>query len=329
MNTNLWNVWIKYRQVTTDSRKAVKGQIFVALKGERFNGNDFALQALEQDAEAVVVDEDIPGAAKNDKLIRVDDSLKALQDLAREWRKTFSIPVIGISGSNGKTTTKELLRSVLSTTFKVHSTKGNLNNHIGVPLTLLDLEESHQISIVEMGANKPKDIQEVASFALPTAGLMTNVGFTHLDGMGSLDGVEETEGELFAFLRAHGGKGFVNEEDFRVVRQAQALLYPLTFGGPHSDFQILTQKDTESGMHLKISSKYWKNEIAFSSVMTGRHNALNILAAVSVATHFGVSAESLVAGVRDYVPSNNRSQWVEKPGKRIMLDAYNANPSSM
>ncbi len=323
----VWQNWKKSLSISTDTRKIKPGDVFFALKGDNFNGNLFAKQALESGASMVVVDE--PTDFEDNKVVQVENSLRALQSLASEWRNLYNYPVVGISGSNGKTTTKELLRSIFETRFRTLSTQGNLNNHIGVPLTLLKLHADLDVAIIELGANKPGDIQELVEIARPNFGLMTNVGYTHLDGMGSLEGVEKTEGELYHFLAKNNGLAFVNELDAGVVRQAHSVAKKITYAGPNSDFRIKEWRDSWQGMELNIESNHWELSLTIKSALNGKHNALNILAACAVANHFGLSHEEIQKGIQRYVPVNNRSQWIEQSGKKILLDAYNANPSSM
>ena len=291
--------------VTTDSRKITEGCVFVALKGENFDGNRFALQALEQGASLAVVDDAnvynaIQSAGEYSALL-VENSLLALQDLAREWRRYLGTPIIGITGTNGKTTTKELLATVLNTKFRTHYTQGNLNNSIGVPLTLLQLTKEHELAIVEMGASHPGDIKELVDVCEPNFGLITNVGKAHLQGFGSFEGVMKTKAELYDYLRAHGGFCFRNTDNPYLAQMA----------GDLKTVAYTTGKMPE-GTHL-----------------VGAYNSENIQAALCVGEYFGVSREDGLAAIRAYVPSNNRSQKTVTDKNTLIVDAYNANPTSM
>lgn len=272
--------------VTTDSRKVVAGCVFVALKGEHFDGNDFVAQAREQ------------GAAY---IISGENALAELQDLARAWRRTLDIPVIAITGTNGKTTTKELTAAVLSKRYKVCYTQGNLNNSLGVPLTLLSLTRAHEIAIIEMGASHPGDIKELVEIAEPTCGLITNVGRAHLQGFGSFEGVQRTKAELYDYLRAHGGFCFRNTDNPYLAQMA-------------GDLQTVgyTTGTMPEGTHL-----------------VGGYNAENISAARCVGKHFGISDAEAMEAIYAYVPSNNRSQFMQTERNTVVVDAYNANPTSM
>ena len=284
-----WNFLIKNREslhVTTDSRKVTPGSVFVALKGEHFDGNDFVEQARKDGAEYVICGE---------------NALQDLQDLARAWRRELGLPILGITGTNGKTTTKELCAAVLSTKYKLYYTQGNLNNQIGVPLTLLNITRAHGMAIVEMGASHPGDIKELVEIAEPNYGLITNVGKAHLQGFGSFEGVQKTKAELYDFLRAHGGFCFRNTDNPYLAQMAGDLkTVPYTTG------------TMPEGTHL-----------------VGGYNAENVSAALCVGAYFGVSHEDALVAIRAYVPSNNRSQLMQTAKNTIVVDAYNANPTSM
>ena len=291
--------------VTTDSRKITDGCVFVALKGENFDGNTFALQALQQGASLAVVDNadvynTIQATGEYSALL-VENSLIALQDLAREWRRYLGTRIIGITGTNGKTTTKELLAAVLSTKFRTHYTQGNLNNSIGVPLTLLQLTREHELAIVEMGASHPGDIKELVEVCEPNYGLITNVGKAHLQGFGSFEGVMRTKAELYDYLRAHGGFCFRNTDNPYLAQMAGNL-----------KTVAYTTGRMPEGTHL-----------------VGAYNSENIQAALCVGEYFGVSREDGLAAIRAYVPSNNRSQKTVTDKNTLIVDAYNANPTSM
>lgn len=292
--------------VSTDTRSLSEGCVFFALHGANFNGNHFALQALEMGAAYAVVDEDLPATCSQKRcfdkqLIRVDDTLKALQDLARQWRRYWGKTVIGITGTNGKTTTKELTAAVLSTKYNVLYTQGNLNNQVGVPLTLLGLRAEHNIAIIEMGASHPGDIKELVEIAEPDCGLITNVGKAHLQGFGSFEGVMQTKAELYDYLSAHGGFAFRNIDN----------PYLQTMAGD-----------------LKTVA-YHTGTMPEDTHLVGQYNAENVSAAIAVGKYFGVNEETALQAVRDYVPQNNRSQEKQTQRNTLIIDAYNANPTSM
>ncbi|MBO7458167.1 MAG: UDP-N-acetylmuramoyl-tripeptide--D-alanyl-D-alanine ligase [Paludibacteraceae bacterium] len=272
--------------VTTDSRKVVPGCVFVALKGEHFDGNDFVDQARRDGAAYVICGE---------------KALRDLQELARAWRRELGLPILGITGTNGKTTTKELCAAVLSTKYKLYYTQGNLNNQIGVPLTLLSITRAHEMAIVEMGASHPGDIKELVEIAEPNFGLITNVGRAHLEGFGSFEGVMRTKAELYDFLRAHGGFCFRNTDNPYLAQMAADLK---TVG--------YTTGTMPEGTHL-----------------VGGYNAENVSAALCVGEYFGVHHEQALQAIRAYVPSNNRSQLMQTERNTVVIDAYNANPTSM
>jgi UDP-N-acetylmuramoyl-tripeptide--D-alanyl-D-alanine ligase len=325
-NTSIEKLYELFKQssgVSTDTRKVNKNNLFIALKGANFNGNEFAEKALELGASAVIVDE--KKYATNDLIFLVDDALKTLQDLANHHRKQFEIPFIGITGSNGKTTSKELIACVLQTSFKTHFTLGNLNNHIGVPLTLLSMPADTEIAVIEMGANKIGDIEELVNIAEPTHGLITNIGKAHLEGFGSVEGIIKGKSELFDFLDANNGVIFINDssEILRNLahkfknhhRYSQTNENAFVFGKinkltPFIDFQYDEFKQNQTQL-------------------IGSYNFENILAALSIGKYFKVDAKKAIDAICHYVPSNNRSQIIEKEGLKIILDAYNANPTSM
>ena len=294
--------------VTTDSRRITPDSMFFALHGASFDGNRFAADAIAAGARYAVVDTDDPinlHPELGEKLIRVDDTLKALQELAREHRRNLAIPVISIVGSNGKTTTKELVACVLAEKFEVSATQGNLNNHIGVPLTLLAMTRATEFGVVEMGASACGEIALLASIAEPNYGIITNIGRSHLEGFGGVEGIRRGKGELFDYLAENGGRAFVPREN-----------------------EVLTEMAAErSGMAVESYS----TDIAegFRSNLEGDYNQLNIAAAVEVGTYFGVDSDRIAAAIAEYIPSNNRSQRVESGRNSLIVDCYNANPSSM
>jgi UDP-N-acetylmuramoyl-tripeptide--D-alanyl-D-alanine ligase len=304
----LYDLFRDHPRVTTDSRHIEPGGIFFALKGERFDGNRFAAESLRLGAAFAVADDpalrDDP-AAREGRLIVVDDALGTLQELAREHRRELGIPVLAVTGSNGKTTTKELLRRVLSERFTVLATGGNLNNHIGVPLTLLSLTREAEFAVVEMGASARGEIALLASIAEPNYGLITNIGRAHLDGFGGPEGVRRGKGELFDFLRDNGGRAFVAAEDATLTAMARER-EPMAV-----EYYSLALAD-DVPCHLE-----------------GEYNRANVAAAVAVGRYFGIAEERILHAVDSYVPTNNRSQRMLTERNTLILDCYNANPSSM
>ena len=307
-----WDFLIKDKDslcVSTDTRNLPAGCVFFALHGERFDGNKFAKQALEQGASLAVIDN--PEYALPEGTLLVPNTLLALQDLARAWRRELGLPIIGITGTNGKTTTKELLATVLSTKYNLHYTQGNLNNQIGVPLTLLQITRAHEIAIVEMGASHPGDIKELVDIVEPNYGLITNVGRAHLEGFGSFEGVQRTKQELYDYLVAHNGTIFRNADNPHLMRMHEnalaSRLSPLA-----SSPITYTTGTMPSGTHL-----------------VGEYNAENVSAAICVGEYFGISREQALEAIRQYVPTNNRSQSMQTANNQLIVDAYNANPTSM
>ena len=305
-----WDFLIKDKDslcVSTDTRNLPAGCVFFALHGERFDGNQFAQQALESGASLAVIDNPEVFAAysqspiAHSRILLVEDTLLALQDLARAWRRELGLPIIAITGTNGKTTTKELLATVLSTKYNIHYTQGNLNNQIGVPLTLLQITRAHEMAIVEMGASHPGDIKELVDIAEPNYGLITNVGRAHLEGFGSFEGVQQTKKELYDYLREHQGFIFRNTDNPYLAQMAGDL-----------KTVAYTTGTMPSGTNL-----------------VGEYNAENVSAAICVGEYFGISREQALEAIRQYVPTNNRSQAMQTANNHLIVDAYNANPTSM
>lgn len=340
---NIAEIYKKFKEcgsVTTDSRTLKGGEMFIALKGENFDGNKFALKALEDGAAYAVVDKESE-AAKSDVpgLIRVDDTLKTLQELAR-WHRSMTfvngkpLTVIALTGTNGKTTTKELLREVLSVKYRVTATEGNLNNSIGVPLTLLKIDENTQIAVVEMGASHPGDIAELVNVALPDYGLVTNVGKAHLSGFGSFEGVMNTKGELYDYLRRTSDKVFVNVDDPCLCRMAsdrglydnpermEPLVIP--YGLDYAGAEVIPSDVTHPFLRLRLEGGR-----ILETNLVGSYNADNVMAALAVGGYFGVPFDDAVKAIEAYVPSNSRSQLSRTDRNVLIIDAYNANPSSM
>ncbi|RRA99863.1 UDP-N-acetylmuramoyl-tripeptide--D-alanyl-D-alanine ligase [Larkinella rosea] len=306
--------------VSTDTRKITEGCLYVALKGDQFDGNLFANDALEKGARYALIDN--PALAADSRYLLVDDGLTALQELARHHRNTLTIPVIGLTGSNGKTTTKELIASVLSRKHRTYATVGNLNNHIGVPLTLLAIDHSYEIAVVEMGANHQGEIRLLCSIARPTHGLITNVGKAHLEGFGGVEGVRKGKGELFDFLAETGGTVFVNAQSetlramFGERLFREAVFYQLT-----DQYEIITENP----------AVVYKDETGqvVTTHLAGHYNFDNMAAALCIGKFFGVPAEEANEAIAGYNPTNNRSQVIQKGSNLLLMDAYNANPSSM
>lgn len=316
--------------ICTDSRKVKAGDLYFALKGERFDGNDYALSALEAGAEVVVVDSD--EVELRDGVVKVGNGLKALQDLARAHRRRMMGTVIGLTGSNGKTTTKELLYSVLSRRFRTHATQGNLNNHIGVPLTLLSMPLDTEVAIVEMGANHVGEIRELAAIAEPDLGLITNIGLAHLEGFGGPEGVKRGKRELFEFIaRRPEGRVFVHAGQPVLLEVSEGQTRTL-FGTPEHLPQATSLSDLPTDWEA-LSAFLLHTPDGTTGPhplhMDGAYNLDNALAALTIGAHLGVSWTEGLAGLASYHPTNNRSQWVVTPHNRVLLDAYNANPSSM
>ncbi len=322
---SLYEIYLQSGKVSTDTRQITPGSIFFALKGERFDGNEFALKALEAGAVVSVVDRE--GLKEQDGCFWVPDVLKALQDLARHHRRKLNIPFIGITGSNGKTTTKELIAAVLSKKYNVWFTRGNLNNHIGVPLTLLGIPPATQIAVIEMGANHVGEIAELCHIAQPDHGLITNVGKAHLEGFGSFEGVKKGKGELYAWLKEKGGEIFVDVNNQNLMEMVGD--YPWIGYGTGGEAVVkATGVSAEPLLKLLLTTSRVK-DFPIQTCLTGLYNLGNVLAAASVAHYFGVEEELVKEAVEDYVPENNRSQYFNSGKNQVLLDAYNANPSSM
>lgn len=328
----LYEIYKQYPSIQTDTRKLKKGDLFFALKGDNFNGNHFAKKAIDDGAAYAVIDEkefDIPG-----KTILVNDVLKTLQQLAKYHRQQFAtlpdgrqVPFIAITGSNGKTTTKELIHAVLSTTYKTYTTEGNLNNHIGVPLTILKIKADAEMAVIEMGANHPGEIASYCEYALPTHGIITNIGKAHLEGFGSLEGVKKAKGELFDFLRGqpHGFAFIMWDYDY-LQEMSKGISGIIKYGT--KDAHITGEvKKTEPFLEVEITQGL--SSPLIQSKLVGEYNLPNILVAVTVGETFKVPDERIKSAIENYEPTNSRSQLIEKGSNKIILDAYNANPSSM
>ncbi len=310
----IYKLYSKHYLVDTDTRSIRKNTLFFALKGENFNGNKFAEEALNKGAYYSIVDEKKYQTNKN--IILVDDVLTTLQKLATHHRNTLNIPILSLTGSNGKTTTKELINSVLSKKFNTTATKGNLNNHIGVPLTLLSMTDKTEFGIVEMGANHIKEIEFLSNIAQPNFGYITNFGKAHLEGFGSIEGVVKGKSELYEYLKSTNGKVFVNQNDEKQIKQSEGI-----HSIPFEESLTLV----EANPFVKLSYK----NIEMNSQLIGAYNYTNIAAAITIGDYFGIDKFEIKNAIENYTPTNNRSQIIEKESIKIILDAYNANPSSM
>lgn len=318
----LFEQYLKSKTVTTDTRNISKDCIFFALKGANFNGNTFAQEAINQGARLAIVDEiEFENQANN--IFLVDDALKTLQDLAKMYRNYLKIPFIGLTGSNGKTTTKELISAVLKEKFKTHYTFGNLNNHIGVPLTILSIPENTEIAVIEMGANHQKEIELLASISQPDFGYITNFGKAHLEGFGGFEGVIKGKSELYNYLKSANKIAFVNANDSIQVEKTTDIKR-ITFSDQNNaDYQIELIENKQEYLAVKYQN------LDIQSHLTGNYNFSNISCAITIGAHFGIEADLIKQGIENYYPSNNRSQIIEKDNYKIVMDAYNANPSSM
>lgn len=350
----LYDVFTRCRCVTTDSRDCPAGALFIALKGALFDGNAYAAQALKQGCAYAVIDNPQYAAEGDSRYILVGDTLSALQQLALTHRRTLRTPVIGVTGTNGKTTTKELIAAVLSKRYNVLYTQGNLNNHIGVPKTLLRLTDKHDIAVIEMGANHPGEIKTLVGIAEPDMGIITNVGRAHLEGFGSFEGVKRTKGELYDYLkdRAGGGIVFINGDDSDLLgmaderHPARCIQYGtsensrlsirgetvscdpfLTFRWQKADIRPDNQPSAGAGIPTATSCSNYSAEV--NTHLIGSYNLYNMLAAVTIGCHFGVGEQDINEALAGYVPTNNRSQMVVTEHNRLIVDAYNANPTSM
>ncbi|CAN5532776.1 UDP-N-acetylmuramoyl-tripeptide--D-alanyl-D-alanine ligase [soil metagenome] len=317
----LYQKYLETGKVSTDTRQITSGSVFFALKGPAFNANEFVLEALAKGASYAVVDEQ--KYAVNDRCILVANGLKALQDLARYHRRHLKIPFIGLTGSNGKTTSKELLNAVLSKKYKVYATRGNLNNHIGVPLTVLSVDKTHEIAVIEMGANHLEEIALLSDIADPTHGFITNLGRAHIGTFGGFENIVRGKSELFQHLLTNNGTAFINSQDPLLSNMAKRFKNPVFYPAKgdyfHCEFlgvDPFVMLQTETGEKL-------------TTQLIGAYNFENIAAALCIGKYFGVSSSDANAAVMEYVPGNMRSQVLKKGSNTILLDAYNANPSSM
>lgn len=345
---NIVEIYSRFKEcgcVTTDTRTLKGGEMFFALKGENFDGNEYAMKALELGAAYAVVNaSSAAGSSDDPRLIKVEDTLATLQELAR-WHRSMTfvdgkpLTVIALTGTNGKTTTKELIREVLSKRYRITATEGNLNNSIGVPLTLLKINSDTQIAVIEMGASHPGDIRELVNIALPNFGLITNVGKAHLLGFGSFEGVKQTKGELYDYLRRTADKIFLNVDNPHLCAMAAersmqhdserpdcSLVIPYGLGYAHA--QVLPSSPENPFLRIAVPVAEGES-VTIATNLVGSYNADNVMAAIAVGCHFGVSFDEAVGAIEAYVPSNNRSQMTRTSRNTLIVDAYNANPTSM
>ncbi len=325
--TALYNIFLQYPNVQTDSRKLKPGDLFFALKGENFDGNKFALQALGEGASFAIVDD--ASVAVNPQCILVDNVLESLQKLALHHRKTFiekAVPFLAITGSNGKTTTKELITAVLRKKHKTSATTGNLNNHIGVPLTLLSIPGDAAFAVIEMGANHQKEIESYCRIALPTHGLITNCGKAHIEGFGGEEGVRKGKGELFTFLRENNGTAFINADLHYLDKMSEGIAQRITYGSTNAQF---IGKPLITSHFLSVAIFTYGAECSIHTQLVGDYNFPNVMAAVAVGLHFGIGIDAIKEAIENYQPDNSRSQLLKRGTNTLILDAYNANPTSM
>lgn len=311
----LYEVFLQHPVITTDSRDCPKGSVFFALKGENFNGNKFAMQALERGCAYAVVDEPIDSGT-DERILTVDNVLIALQQLARHHRRVIGLPVIGITGTNGKTTTKELIAAVLRKKYNILYTQGNFNNQIGVPKTVLGLRREHELAVIEMGASHPGDIEELVNISEPNFAIITNVGRAHLQGFGSFEGVIRTKGELYDFIRQHGGKVFINTDNPNLMGISQGL-------------QLVPYSSTDRLVSCDPFLRFRWKDTEVQTNLIGAYNVDNLVAAATIGQYFGVSDKDICDALGEYVPSMGRSQFRKTERNRLVIDAYNANPTSM
>ena len=320
----LYELYLQNPSVQTDTRKLKQGDIFFALSGPNFNGNDFALKAIESGAAYAIVDAEILN--EDGRILKVDNVLESLQLLAKTHREQFDIPFIAITGSNGKTTTKELVSTVLASHYKTYTTKGNLNNHIGIPLTLLQVKEDAEMAVIEMGANHQKEIEGYCKYTEPTHGIITNCGKAHLEGFGGVEGVRKGKGELFDYLCENDGTAFIFSDYDYLQEMSKGIENIITYGTANA---FVTGKALPSETFLQVEVNDKESRKIIQTQLVGDYNLPNVLCAVAVGKHFGVPFEKIVEAIEGYQPGNSRSQMLVKRSNHIILDAYNANPTSM
>ena len=325
--SQLYNIFKQHPVVTTDSRVCPDGALFFALKGPSFNGNNYAESAIEKGCSYAVVDEWDEGKVRPEHIILVDDVLTVLQKLANYHRKTFKTPVIAITGTNGKTTTKELVAAVLSKEFKVLYTQGNLNNHIGVPLTLLSMNKEHEIAVIEMGASHPGDIKELCEIAEPNFGLITNVGVAHIEGFGSVENVVKTKTELFDYLEQNNGKVFLNNALKHALRPLNKM--DVNEYGVGNASLFVSGSIVSNYPYLDFEWRFFDNKHQVKTHLVGDYNIDNALAAITIGSFFGINSQFINDALESYIPKNSRSQFENTDNNTLIIDAYNANPTSM
>ncbi len=316
----IYTLFIKSAGVSTDTRKITKGSLFFALKGDNFNGNKFALKALEQGASYAIIDEKVD--AVSDSLIQVTNVLSTLQELANYHRNQFDIPIIGITGSNGKTTTKELISTVLAKKYKVHFTQGNFNNHLGVPLTLLAMPQNTEIAIIEMGANHIGEIANLCKIANPNYGIITNIGKAHLEGFGGVEGVLRAKSELYQHILSKGETVFINSQEEALNNMSKRFSNPIMYPNPGDFFEC-------SFVGANPFVEFNVDGVSHTTQLIGKYNFDNIATALAIGSYFKVPLPKAVNAVCNYIPGNNRSQIIKTSNNTLILDAYNANPGSM
>lgn len=320
----LYKIYLQYPSVQTDTRKLTKGDIFFALKGDNFNGNTFASKALEEGAAYAVIDEET--YAVDERYILVKDVLTTLQQLALHHRRQFDIPFIAITGSNGKTTTKELITKVLKSRFRTTATIGNLNNHIGIPLTILSIPIDTEIAVIEMGANHQKEIEGYCKIALPTHGIITNCGKAHIEGFGGVEGVRKGKGELYDHIREHNGIAFRNADLDYLQKMANGISNQITYGSANANY---IGKPLTDEIFLRVAILNSDAETTIHTNLVGDYNFHNVMAAVAVGMHFTIDIDTIKNAIASYTPDNSRSQWSTIGTNKVISDAYNANPTSM
>ncbi|MGC4056555.1 MAG: UDP-N-acetylmuramoyl-tripeptide--D-alanyl-D-alanine ligase [Chitinophagaceae bacterium] len=322
--SNLYTLYQQYPSVQTDTRKIQEGDIFFALRGPSFNGNSFAHQALQSGASFAVIDD--PEFKTDERCILVDDVLRTLQALAQYHRRQFNIPFIAITGSNGKTTSKELVTTVLSRKYRTYATEGNLNNHIGVPLTILKIHKDAEIAVIEMGANHQREIASYCEIALPDYAIINNCGKAHLEGFGGIEGVRRGKGELYDFIRINGGTIFINSDLDYLQEMAAGIENRVSYGSANATY---TGSVSDDSITLRLQANAPGYTIEIKSNLVGDYNFANLMLAFAAGNYFDVDKADIKAALENYYPDNSRSQLVEKGTNRVILDAYNANPTSM
>ena len=322
---DLYKLFLRHPFVNTDTRHLKPGDIFFALRGSNYNGNEFVHQALDAGAAFVITDQE-PAIHKDERIIKTVDSLTTLQDLAKYHRQQFKIPFLAITGSNGKTTTKELIYRVLSTSYKTYATEGNLNNHIGIPLTILRIKNDAEIAVIEMGANHVKEIEGYCMYAMPTHGLITNLGKAHLEGFGSVEAIRQAKGELFEYIKSSQGIAIVNNDDPYIKEMSKNIQNVFSYGEAHGN--VIGYAINKSS-YLEVEITNGLSIKTLSTQLIGNYNLLNVLAAIAAGKIFNVSELKIKEAIESYIPGNSRSQMLKLGTNTIILDAYNANPSSM